>query len=77
MLAKANLADWGRGVSSYLYKDVFEFQDVRKPAIIEKLVQALALQVGSEVSFNDLSSLLGIDSRSHFQKTTRRFRLRW
>lgn len=37
-------------VSSYLYKDVFEFQDIRKPAVIEKLVQALALQVGSEVN---------------------------
>ena len=49
-------------VSSYLYKDVFEFQDVRKPAIIEKLVQALALQVGSEVSFNELGNLLGIDT---------------
>ncbi len=49
-------------VSSYLYKDVFEFQDVRKPAVVEKLVQALALQVGSEVSFNELGNLLGIDS---------------
>ena len=49
-------------VSSYLYKDVFEFQDIRKPAVIEKLVQALALQIGSEVSFNELSNLLGIDS---------------
>lgn len=48
-------------VNSYLYKDVFEFQDIRKPAVIEKLVQALALQVGSEVSFNELGNLLGID----------------
>lgn len=48
--------------SSYLYKDVFEFQDIRKPAIIEKLLQALALQVGSEVSFNELGNLLGIDT---------------
>ncbi len=48
--------------SSYLYKDVFEFQDIRKPAVIEKLLQALALQIGSEVSFNELSNLLGIDS---------------
>ena len=47
--------------SSYLYKDVFEFQDIRRPMVIEKLLQALALQVGSEVSFNELSSLLGID----------------
>lgn len=49
---------------SYLYKDVFEFQDIRKPAVIEKLVQALALQVGSEVSFNELGNLLGIDRKS-------------
>ena len=49
-------------VSSYLYKDAFEFQDVRKPAIIEKLLQALALQLGSEVSFNELGNFLGIDS---------------
>lgn len=48
-------------VSSYLYKDIFDFQDIRKPEIIEKLLQALALQVGSEVSFNELSRLLGID----------------
>ncbi len=48
-------------VSSYLYKDIFAFQDIRKPEIIDKLLRALALQVGSEVSFNELSKLLGID----------------
>lgn len=49
-------------VSSYLYKDIFSFQDVRKPEIIEQLLQALALQVGSEVSFNELGRLLGLTS---------------
>lgn len=49
-------------VSSYLYKDIFSFQDVRKPEIIEHLLQALALQVGSEVSFNELGRLLGLTS---------------
>lgn len=49
-------------VLSYLYKDVFEFQNIRKPAVIEKLVQSLALQTGSEVSFNELGNLLGIDT---------------
>ena len=48
--------------SSYLFKDVFEFQDIRRPMVIEKLIQALALQVGSEVSFRELSDLLGIDT---------------
>ncbi len=49
-------------VNSYLYKDIFSFQDVRKPEIIEQLLQALALQVGSEVSFNELGRLLGMTS---------------
>ena len=40
--------------NSYLYKDIFAFQDVRKPEIIEQLLQALALQIGGEVSFNEL-----------------------
>ena len=48
--------------SSYLYKDIFEFQDIRKPEIIEKLLQALALQIGSEISFHELSQLVGVDS---------------
>lgn len=48
--------------SSYLYKDIFSFQDVRKPDLIERLLQALALQVGSEVSFNELSQLLAVDA---------------
>ena len=49
-------------VNSYLYKDIFSFQDVRKPEIVEQLLQALALQVGSEVSFNELGRLLGLTS---------------
>lgn len=49
-------------VSSYLYKDIFDFQDIRKPEVIEKLLQALALQIGSEVSINELSQLVGIDN---------------
>ena len=48
--------------NSYLYKDIFSFQDVRKPEIVEQLLQALALQVGSEVSFNELGRLLGLTS---------------
>lgn len=35
---------------------------MRKPEIIEQLLQALALQVGSEVSFNELGRLLGLTS---------------
>lgn len=53
---------------SYLYKDIFSFQDIRKPEIIESLLEALALQIGSEVSYHELANLLGID-----QITVRRY----
>lgn len=46
--------------TSYLYKDILEFQEVRNPAILNDLLKALALQVGAEVSYTELSSLLGI-----------------
>jgi len=49
-------------VGSYLYKDIFSFQDVRKPEIVEQLLQSLALQLGSEVSFNEIGRLLGLNS---------------
>jgi predicted AAA+ superfamily ATPase len=47
--------------SSYLYKDLLAFEDVRKPDLLQKLAQALALQVGSEVSYSELARLLSVD----------------
>lgn len=47
--------------SSYLYKDLLAFEDVRKPDLLQKLTQALALQVGSEVSYSELSRTLMVD----------------
>lgn len=49
---------------SYLYKDILAFGAIRKPEVLEKLLQALALQIGSEVSYNELSQLLGIDKNT-------------
>lgn len=48
-------------VNSYLYRDILAYAEIRKPDVLEKLVQALALQVGSEVNYNELSQLTGID----------------
>lgn len=45
---------------SYLYKDVFEFQEVRKPSVIQNLLKAIAFQIGSEVSYHELGTLLGV-----------------
>lgn len=47
--------------NNYLYKDLFSYKGIKKPDIIQKLVRALALQLGSEVSYNELSQLLGVD----------------
>ncbi len=49
---------------SYLYKDIFSFQDIRKPQLLEKLVQLLAYQVASEVSYNELAGLLQVNTRT-------------
>jgi uncharacterized protein len=49
---------------SYLYKDILQFQEIKRPDLLEKLLQALALQIGGEVSFNELANLLGINSRT-------------
>ncbi len=45
---------------SYLYKDLFSLGVIRKPDLLEKLVQALAWQIGNEVSFNELSKILQV-----------------
>lgn len=49
---------------SYLYKDLLAIGDIRRPALLEKLLIALALQVGSEVSYNELAQTVGSDSKT-------------
>lgn len=49
---------------SYLFKDIYTFRQIRKPEFLQKLLQALAFQVGSEVSYNELSNLLQIDRKT-------------
>ncbi len=47
--------------ASYLYRDILELQQVRNPEALNKLVQALALQIGSEVSYAELAQTIGMD----------------
>lgn len=49
---------------SYLYKDILSFGGIRKPEILEKILQALAFQVGSEVSYNEIAQLTGVDKNT-------------
>ncbi|OHD62221.1 MAG: ATPase [Spirochaetes bacterium GWF1_49_6] len=48
----------------YLYKDIFMMAQIKKPVILEKLVLALALQLGSEVSYNELGQIIGSDKET-------------
>lgn len=49
---------------SYLYKDVLLLEQIKKPDGLLKLLQGLAFQVGSQVSYNELSQLCGLDSKT-------------
>jgi predicted AAA+ superfamily ATPase len=49
---------------SYLYKDILMWDRIKKPEKLLKLLQALALQIGSEVSYNNLGNLLGMDNQT-------------
>lgn len=51
-------------IDSYLYKDVMEENDIAKPDKLVKLVQALAFQIGSTVSANELAGLVGVDAKT-------------
>ena len=51
-------------VNSYLYRDILSFAEIRKPEVLEKLVRALALQMGCEVNYNELSQMVGVDKNT-------------
>lgn len=44
--------------SAYLYKDIFELSSIRNNSVITQLLKLLALQIGSEVSLNELAQNL-------------------
>ena len=49
---------------SYLYKDILSLESIAKGEKLERLVQALALQIGSQVSYNELAQIVGIDYKT-------------
>ncbi len=44
---------------SYLYKDLLSLGEIKKPVLLEKILKALALQIGNEVSFTEIGRLVG------------------
>ena len=49
---------------SYLYKDILSLDSINKPDKLVRLLKALALQIGSQVSYNELGILIGLDSKT-------------
>lgn len=49
---------------SYSYKDILQYQNIKNPDLLEKLLQALALQIGQEVSYGEIANLIGIDQKT-------------
>ena len=51
-------------LNSYLYRDILANSDIRKPEILDKLVQALALKIGNEVNYSELGQILSVDKNT-------------
>jgi uncharacterized protein len=49
---------------SYLYKDILALTGVKRPLLLEKILKALAWQVGNEVSMQELSQIVGADAKT-------------
>lgn len=50
--------------SSYLYKDLLMLEQVKKPLILSKLLKALALQIGSEISYQEIAQTIDSDPKT-------------
>ncbi len=51
-------------INSYLYKDILMLSGIKKADSLQKLTQALALQIGNKVSYNELSQLIGVNKET-------------
>lgn len=49
---------------SFLYKDVLMLEQIKKPEKIVKLLQALAYQIGSQISYSEIGQMIGLDSKT-------------
>jgi len=50
--------------NNYLYKDILQFENLKKPELISGLLKAIALQTGSEASYNELAQLTGTNAHT-------------
>ena len=50
--------------SGYLLKDILSFEGIKKSDVLIKLLKLLALQIGNEVSFNEIARNLSVDRKT-------------
>ncbi|VAW25898.1 Prokaryotic ATPase [hydrothermal vent metagenome] len=50
--------------NSYLYKDILEWNRIKKSDKIIKLLQAISFQVGNQVSYHELGQTVGLNSET-------------
>lgn len=50
--------------SAYLYKDILRFDDLKKSGLVRDILKLVALQLGQEVSYNELSKELGVSRQT-------------
>lgn len=55
------LREIGKG---YLYKDILKYEAIRRPEILDRLMRALAFQIGQEVSYSELAETIGSDPKT-------------
>ena len=49
---------------SYLYKDILSLDNISKPDKLIRLLKALALQIGSQISYNEIGNMISLDSKT-------------
>jgi len=49
---------------SYLFKDLFNLEQIKKPPLLDKIIRAVAFQVGNEVSYNEIAQLVDADRQT-------------
>jgi len=49
---------------SYLYKDIFALDKIKKSEQLTRLLRALAFQIGAQVSYTELGQLCGLDNKT-------------
>ncbi|MBQ0030943.1 MAG: ATP-binding protein [Bacteroidales bacterium] len=51
-------------VNSYLYRDMLSFDRIKNADGLQRLVKALALQIGCQISYNEIANLIGLSAKT-------------